>query len=97
MEPTNKTSPPNPETLFVDLLTASISEASDSGQIVSSPHEAYALLVEKLDTFWREVRNRRDPEVLLDHLVAIATQCATAADDLFVRQVLADNDTQEAK
>jgi len=93
MEPT----PPNPETLFLDLLTTSVAEAREAGQIISSPHEAYALILEKVEAYWREVRNRRDPEVLLDHLVALATQCVTAGDDLFVKQVIDENNSEEVK
>lgn len=90
--------PPNPETLFLELLTTSVAEARESGQIVSSPHEAYALLGERLDHFWLEVKRRRDePEVLLDLLVALATQCVTAADDLFVKRVIEENNNPEAK
>ena len=93
-----KTTPPNPETLFLDLLTTSVAEARETGQIVSSPHEAYAELAERLDHFWQEVRRRRgEPEVLLESLVALATQCVTAADDLCVKQVLEENQNPEAK
>lgn len=88
---------PSPETLFLDLLGTSVAEARETGQIVSSPHEAYALLAERLDAFWHGARLRREPEVLLDLLVALATQCVTAADDLFVKQVIAENNNQEEK
>jgi hypothetical protein len=91
MEPT----PPNPETLFMELLATAVSEARESGQIVSSPHESYAFLQEHLEAYWREVRNRREPEVLLDLLVALATQCVMAADDLCVKQVIEENNGQE--
>ena len=94
--PAPETAPANPETLFLEMLTASVLETRESGQIISSPHEAYALLAERLDHFWREVRMRREPEVLLDALVALATQCAMAADDLCVKQAIAENDNQEA-
>lgn len=97
MDQPNSPTSSTPENLFVELLTTAVAEARETGQIVSSPHEAYALVLEQLDAFWREVRQRRDAEVLLDNLVTIATQCAIAADDLFVRQVIADNDNQEAK
>ncbi|HEY0256095.1 MAG TPA: hypothetical protein VGC39_01535 [Candidatus Methylacidiphilales bacterium] len=95
MENTFHTPPPNPETLFLDLLATSVNEARETGQIISSPHEAYAFLADRLDQFWREVRRRNEPEVLLDLLVALATQCAMAADDLCVKQVIAENDNQE--
>ncbi len=94
--PAHETTPPNPETLFLDMVTAAVIEARQTGQIVSSPHEAYALLAERLDQFWREVRRRREPEVLLDLLVALATQCAMVADDLCVKQVIEENDNLEA-
>jgi hypothetical protein len=79
------------------MLSTSVAEERENGQIVSSPHEAYALLAERLDSFWHGVRLRREPEILLDLLVALATQCVTAADDLFVKQVIAENNHQEAK
>lgn len=94
--PAPETAPPNPETLFLDMVTTAVIEARQTGQTVGTPHEAYALLAERLDHFWREVRMRREPEVLLDALVALATQCAMAADDLCVKQVIAENDNQEA-
>jgi hypothetical protein len=92
-----ETTQPTPETLFLELLNTSVTERREAGQIVSSPHEAYALLAERLDHFWREVRLRREPEILLDALVALATQCALAAEDLCARQVIAENDDQEVK
>lgn len=92
-----ETTPPNPETLFLELLNTSVSEAREAGQIVSSPHEAYALLSERLDAFWHGVRLRREPEVLLDLLVALATQCVTASDDLFVKRVIEENNGEEVK
>jgi hypothetical protein len=93
--PPPESTPPNPETLFLDMLSAAVIEARETGQTVNSPYEAYALLSEKLDHFWREVRRRREPEVLLDLLVAMATQCAMVADDLCVTQVIEENDNQE--
>ena len=93
--PSSETTPTNPDTLFLDMLTAAVSEARETGQTVNSPYEAYALLSEKLDQFWREVRRRREPEVLLDLLVAMSTQCAMIADDLCVAQVIEENDNQE--
>jgi hypothetical protein len=95
MESTNPSPPPNPETFFLELLATSVNEARETGPAISSPHESYALLLEKLESYWREVRHRRDPEVLLDLLVALATQCVTAADDLYVRQVIDENDSSE--
>ena len=92
MEPT----PTTRENFFQDMLSASVAEARENGQIVSSPHEAYALLSERLDAFWHGVRLRREPEVLLDLLVALATQCVAAGDDLFVQQVIEENN-REAK
>jgi len=79
------------EPLFLELLENSIVETRESAPNVASAHESYALLSERLELYWREVRGRRDPEVLLDLLVSIATQCAAAAEDLFVNQVLAAN------
>jgi hypothetical protein len=86
--------PSNPESLFFELLAASVAEARETGRIVSSPHESYALLLEKLDVYWLQVRERREPEDLLDLLIALATECVTVSDDLFVRQVI-DNAGQE--
>ena len=88
---------PNPQTLFLELLTTAVSEARETGQIVSSPHEAYALLVERLELFWRSVRQRQEPEILLDGLVALATQCAMAAEELCAKQVLEENNGQESE
>ena len=95
MEATPTNNPPTPETFFLELLTTSVNEAREAGLTVNSPHESYALLLEQLEIYWREVRHRREPEILLDLLVNLATQCVTCADDLFVRQVIADNDNQE--
>jgi hypothetical protein len=77
------------------MVSAAVIEARQTGQTVSSPHEAYGLLAERLDQFWQQVRRRSEPEVLLDLLVALATQCAMVADDLCVRQVIEENDNQE--
>jgi len=98
MEPTSlpQTTPPNPETLFIDMVTAAVDEARETATPLNSPHEAYAYLAERLDLFWREARHRREPEILLDLLVGLATQCALVADDLCVKQVLEENDNQEA-
>ena len=93
MENTNS-APPKPETFVLELLTTSINEARESGQIVSSSHESYALLLERLEAYWRAVRNRCDSEVLLDLLINLATQCVTTADDLFVARVIADNNEE---
>ena len=95
--PAPETAPANPETLFLEMLTASVLDTRESGQIISSPHEAYALLAERLDQYWREVRRRAEPEILLDLLVSLATQCAMAADDLCVKQVIEENDNQETE
>jgi hypothetical protein len=81
---------PNAQTLFRDLVETSVTEARQDGDGVHSHHEAYALLAERLDNYWKSVRNRCAGEVLLDHLVELAAQCAMAADDLVVDEVLAD-------
>ena len=95
MTPEPETTPPNPENLFLDLLATSVAEARESSPVVASPHEAYALLHERLDLFWRGVQQRQEPEVLLDLLIGLATQCVAAGDDLFVARVIADNDDKE--
>ena len=53
----------DPSTLFLDMVTASVEESRESATTVSSPHEAYALLAERLELFWRQARRRREPEL----------------------------------
>ena len=79
---------PKPETLFFDLLQTSVTEARQDGDVTHSHHEAYALLAERLEMYWRAVRNRCDSEVLMDHLVELAARCVTVADDLLVDNIL---------
>ena len=95
MTPEPEANPSNPENLFLDLLATSVAEARESSPAVASPHEAYALLHERLELYWRGVQQRQEPEVLLDLLIGLATQCVAAGDDLFVARVIADNEDKE--
>jgi hypothetical protein len=50
---------------------------------MTTPHEAYAVILEELDEFWDEVRKKEHcPEKMLRELIQIAAMAQRAAEDL---------------
>jgi len=90
-----KTNPPAPQTAtFAGLVRDELAAARRNHAPLNSAHEAYAVILEELDEFRKEVWRRREvrvPKRMLGELVQTAAMCQRAAEDLELAAAGADN------
>lgn len=70
---------------FLELVAAEVARAEAHNKPMNSHHEAYAVILEELDEYWQEVKNKphtRNETAMLEELVQIAAMCARTAKDL---------------
>ena len=70
---------------FLSRVAAELSRARSKHAGINSAHEGYAVILEELDEFKRQVwlkREQRDPQEMLSELIQIAAMAARTAEDL---------------
>lgn len=71
---------------WTDTIRAEARRAGNKHKPMNSQHEAYAVIKEEMDEYWKEVRKGgsvpRDPAALTTELVQMAAMCLRALHDL---------------
>lgn len=73
------------DTRAISRVAAEIARAREHHAPINSAHEGYAVILEELEEFWREVQRKRaerDPAAMLEELVQCATMCLRTAVDI---------------
>jgi hypothetical protein len=76
---------PRPGQPFAAAVAAELSKARSRHGNIHSAHEGYAVILEELDEFKKEVckrREKRDPDNMLRELIQVAAMAQRAAEDL---------------
>jgi truncated hemoglobin YjbI len=71
---------------IMESIKTEFFRASSKHAPMNSHHEAYAVIKEEFDEYWREVQKGgstpRDPKALKNELIQTAAMCARALHDL---------------
>lgn len=70
---------------FAERVKHELSRARSKHTPINSAHEGYAVILEELDEFKKEVwkkRKERDPKQMLDELVQVGAMAQRVAEDL---------------
>ena len=70
--------------MFGERLDAEIERAREKHPPINSLHEGYAVILEEMEEFWKEVRKQksdRDTQLIIKELVQIAAMCRRTAED----------------